>query len=176
VALTDGGNGLERVLRQGVSQAVEFVLDWWHLSQKLHELGGLIHEQQPGAARRWTEAREQTLWDHGGAAQVRELDRLGCPPAAPPAAQEKWREVRNHGANVIGGDDGGVACRRVRQDGWLRLRQTVAHEEELADGILILDPLGVDLLAQQGLHQILYQVPTRRLIKGGGSAGGGPGV
>jgi hypothetical protein len=96
VALTDGGNGLERVLRQGVSQAVEFVLDWWHLSQKLHELGGLIHEQQPGAARRWTEAREQTLWDQGGAALVRELDRLGCPAAAPPAAQEKWQEVRNH--------------------------------------------------------------------------------
>jgi hypothetical protein len=96
VALTDGGNGLERVLRQGVSQAVEFVLDWWHLSQKLHELGGLLYEQQPGAACRWTAAREQTLWDQGGAALVRELDRLGCPPSAPATAQEKWWEVRNH--------------------------------------------------------------------------------
>jgi hypothetical protein len=42
VALTDGGNGLERVLRQGVSGAVVFVLDWWHRSEKLHALGGLV--------------------------------------------------------------------------------------------------------------------------------------
>lgn len=96
VALTDGGNGLERVLRQGVGQAVEFVLDWWHLSQKLHELGGLIHERQPRSARRWTQAREKTLWEQGGTALVQEMDRLGCPASATDATREKWWEVRNH--------------------------------------------------------------------------------
>jgi hypothetical protein len=40
VAVTDGGNGLQRVLQQGVSGAVAFVLDWWHLSEKLYDLGG----------------------------------------------------------------------------------------------------------------------------------------
>jgi hypothetical protein len=96
VALTDGGNGLERVLRQGVSGAVEFVLDWWHLSQKLHEVGGLIHEQDTGAAAAWARAREATLWDQGGAALVAEMDRLGCPATASTAAQERWTEVRTH--------------------------------------------------------------------------------
>jgi hypothetical protein len=96
VALTDGGSGLERVLRQGVSSAVVCVLDWWHLSQKLHELGGLLHERDAGAAAAWARARETTLWERGGTALVAELDRLGCPPRTSRAAREKWAEVRNH--------------------------------------------------------------------------------
>jgi len=96
VALTDGGNGLERVLRQGVSDAVACVLDWWHVSGKLHELGGLLYEQDSGAALAWARARESTLWEQGGAALVAELDRLGCPADASAAAREKWQEVREH--------------------------------------------------------------------------------
>jgi hypothetical protein len=96
VALTDGGNGLERVLRQSVSNAVAFVLDWWHLSQKLHEVGRMIHEQDAGAAAAWVRAREATLWEQGGTALVEEMDRLGCPTTAAAAAQEKWADVRNH--------------------------------------------------------------------------------
>jgi hypothetical protein len=96
VALTDGGNGLERVLRQGLSDAVAAVLDWWHLSEKFHELGGLLHDQDPGAAKAWAKARETTLWRRGGKALVAELDRLGCPDGASEAAAERWSEVRNH--------------------------------------------------------------------------------
>ena len=96
VALTDGGNGLERVLRQAVGGAVVCVLDWWHLSERLHELGRLLHAQDAGAATGWGKAREATLWDQGGAALVAELDRLGCPVGASAAAAEKWAEVRNH--------------------------------------------------------------------------------
>jgi hypothetical protein len=97
VALTDGGNGLERVRQQGVRGAVAFVLDWWHLSATLYELGGLVHEQDTGAAAAGAAARETTLWEGGGAALVAELDRLGCPPPALVAAQEKWQAVREHG-------------------------------------------------------------------------------
>jgi hypothetical protein len=96
VALTDGGNGLERVLRRGVSDAVVCVLDWWHLSEKLHELGGLLHETDAGAARAWAKARETTLWEEGGQALVEELDRLGCPAGASAEAQQEWRRLRAH--------------------------------------------------------------------------------
>lgn len=96
VALTDGGNGLERVLRQGVSGAVVFVLDWWHLSEKLHELGGLVYAGDTSAAAAWIEARERTLWQEGGRALVAEMDRLGCPATASAAAQQRWHEVRAH--------------------------------------------------------------------------------
>lgn len=96
VALTDGGNGLERVLRQGLSDAVAAVLDWWHLSEKFHELGGLLHEQDPRAAKAWAKARETTLWEQGGQALTEELDRLGCPSEASAEARETWRKLRGH--------------------------------------------------------------------------------
>ena len=96
VALTDGGHGLERVLHQGVSGAVVFVWDWWHVSEKLYNLGNMIHDQEACAATAWAKARETTLWDQGGAALVAELDRLGGPEEATPVVQAKWAEVRNH--------------------------------------------------------------------------------
>lgn len=96
VALTDGGNGLERVLRQAVSGAVVCVLDWWHLSEKVHELGRLLHEPDAGAARAWAEAREATLWGQGGQGLAEEMDRLNCPARASAEAREKWRLLREH--------------------------------------------------------------------------------
>ena len=96
VALTDGGNGLERVLRQAVSGAVVCVLDWRCLSEKLHEVGRLLHEQDAGAARAWAKARETTLREQGGKGLVQELDRLGCPAGASAEAREKWEKLRAH--------------------------------------------------------------------------------
>jgi hypothetical protein len=114
VALTDGGNGLERVLRQGVSDAVVCVLDWWHLSEKLHDLGRLLHEPDTGAAKAWAKARETTLWADGGKALVAELDQLGCPVAASAAAAVKWSEVRNHVAK----NEHRTAYPTYRERGW----------------------------------------------------------
>lgn len=114
VALTDGGNGLERVLRQGVSDAVVCVLDWWHLSEKLHELGRLLHEQDTGAATLWAKARETTLWQQGGKALVEELDRLGCPPGASAEATDRWAKVRDH----VWNNRHRTAYPEYRQRGW----------------------------------------------------------
>jgi hypothetical protein len=96
VALTDGGNGLERVLRQGVSGAIMCVLDWWHLSEKVYELGRLLHDTDPRAAKSWTQARETTLWEQGGQALVEELDQLGCPVDASAEARDQWTKLREH--------------------------------------------------------------------------------
>src|SRR5262249_35112906 len=65
VALTDGGNGLERVLRQAVSGGGGGGLDWGHFSEERDEVGRLLHEQAAGAARAWAKARETTLWEQG---------------------------------------------------------------------------------------------------------------
>ena len=48
VALTDGGNGLERVLRQAFLEAVVFVLDYYHAAERLHTFAGLLHGHDPG--------------------------------------------------------------------------------------------------------------------------------
>ncbi len=66
VALTDGGNGLERVLRQAFSEAVVFVLDYFHAAEHLHAFGGLLHGHDPGAARAWAEEAKGVLWERGG--------------------------------------------------------------------------------------------------------------
>ena len=96
VALTDGGAGLERVPRQAVSGAVVCVLGGWHLSEKVHELGRLLHEQDAGAARCRAEARETALWEQGGQGLVAAMDQLGCPAGAAAEAREKWRLSREH--------------------------------------------------------------------------------
>lgn len=114
VALTDGGNGLERVLRQGVSGALVCVLDWWHLAQKIHELGGLLHEQDPGASAAWSAARKTTLWEQGGRALVAELDRLGCPEAASVLAREQWQTLRQH----VQKNEHRTAYPEYRERGW----------------------------------------------------------
>ncbi|HLY64729.1 MAG TPA: hypothetical protein VKU60_04265 [Chloroflexota bacterium] len=96
VAWTDGGNGLERVLRPGVSDAVVCVLDWWHLSEKVHALGRLLHDTDARAAKMWAQARQTTLWEKGGQALVEELDQLGCPVGVSAEAWEKWAKLRGH--------------------------------------------------------------------------------
>jgi len=114
VALTDGGNGLERVLRQGISEAVVCVLDWWHLSERLHEVGRQLYEPDAGAALAWAEARKATLWQRGGKALVEEMDRLGCPKGAAPEACEEWLLLREHVAK----NAHRTAYPEYRQRGW----------------------------------------------------------
>jgi hypothetical protein len=95
-ALPDGGAGLERVWQPGVSGAVAFVGDGGHWSQKRHELGGRLPEQDPGAAPAGAKTQEAPLGDAGDAGRVRALDRRGGPRDAPSAAPEQGPEVRNH--------------------------------------------------------------------------------
>jgi hypothetical protein len=61
VALTDGGKGQQRVLQQGVSGAVTFLLDWWHLSEKHCNKEGLVYEPNAGAPTAWAEGRQTIL-------------------------------------------------------------------------------------------------------------------
>jgi hypothetical protein len=76
VALTDGGNGLERVLRQAFSEAVVFVLDRYHVAERLHAFGGLLHGHDPGAARPgWNRPRGCC---GSGAAATCSTGRAGC--------------------------------------------------------------------------------------------------
>lgn len=79
-------------MRQGFSGAVELVRDWWHARQKLHELGGLLQEQDAGAATAWAKARESTLWEQGGAARAAELEGLDGPTAARAAARDQGQQ------------------------------------------------------------------------------------
>jgi len=91
VAITDGGNGLERVLRQNVSDALQFVLDYWHEAQRLHKLAALLHPGDASAASAWAERAKGILWERGGAALLRHLRAVRLPAGA---AQELAEELR----------------------------------------------------------------------------------
>jgi hypothetical protein len=91
VAITDGGNGLERVLRQNVSDALQFVLDYWHEAQRLHKLAALLYPGDGGRAAAWAERAKGILWDQGGAALLRHLRAARLPARADPGAAEELR-------------------------------------------------------------------------------------
>ena len=91
VAITDGGNGLERVLRQNVSDALRFVLDYWHEAERLHKLAGLLYAGDGGAAAAWAEQAKGILWEHGGEALLRHLRDIGLPAGADQALVEELR-------------------------------------------------------------------------------------
>jgi hypothetical protein len=91
VAITDGGNGLERVLRQNVSDALQFVLDYWHEVQRLYKLAALLHAGDGAAAAAWAERAKGILWEEGGAALLRHLRAIRLQARAP---QELRTELR----------------------------------------------------------------------------------
>jgi len=91
VALTDGGNGLERVLRRNVSDALQCVLDYWHEAERLHKLAALLHPGDGGAAAAWAEQAKGLLWEGGGAALLQHLQATRLPAAAAPEAAEELR-------------------------------------------------------------------------------------
>jgi hypothetical protein len=91
VAITDGGNGLERVLRQNVSDALQFVLDYWHEAERLHKFAALLHAGDGAAAAAWAARAKRILWEEGGAALLRHLQAIQLPAGADQELAEELR-------------------------------------------------------------------------------------
>ena len=91
VAITDGGNGLERVLRRNVSDALQFVLDYWHEAERLHKLATLLHPKDGAAAAAWAERAKGILWEQGGTALLRHLQAIELPKRADKELAEELR-------------------------------------------------------------------------------------
>lgn len=91
VAITDGGNGLERVLRQNVSDALQFVLDYWHEAQRLHTLAALLHVGDSAAAAAWAEQAKGILWEQGGQALLGHLRAVRLPAGAEEGLADELR-------------------------------------------------------------------------------------
>jgi hypothetical protein len=97
IALSDGGIGLEEFFRKNFPRA-ECILDFWHASEYLTELGLALH---PDEAARQSQVR---AWCHqlkheGGASLVRVLQSLEIDSAAPAAREAHascLRYFQNH--------------------------------------------------------------------------------
>jgi hypothetical protein len=101
VALTDGGHGLEEAVRGSFSDAVQFVLDYYHTAAYLHALAEAVWGEGSAAACAWVAEAKRVVWEQGGEALLEHLRALALPAGVSAAGQEKYRRALDHiGANV----------------------------------------------------------------------------
>lgn len=94
VALTDGGQGLERVLRACFGGKTTFVLDYWHAAERLHAVANVWHGVGSVAAQEWAHRAQTELRLRGGDALQTWLAAHAPPVTASPEVQAKWHELR----------------------------------------------------------------------------------
>jgi hypothetical protein len=98
IALSDGGNGLEDFFRKNFPRA-ECILDFWHASEHLTELGLALYPQDEAERKSQVSAWCHQLKHEGGLSIVwglQSLDLNGAPPAARQAHADCLRYFRNH--------------------------------------------------------------------------------
>jgi hypothetical protein len=101
VALTDGGNGLEQAVRSSFSDAVQFILDYYHTAQYLHALANAVWGEGSVAGGSWVEEAKGVVWQRGGEALRERLRELVLPEGVSEEGREKYRRALEHvAANV----------------------------------------------------------------------------
>jgi hypothetical protein len=101
VALTDGGHGLEEAVCGSFSDAVQFVLDYYHVAQYLHALADAVWGAESAAACAWAKAAKTVVREQGGAALLEHLRALALPAGVSAEGREKYRRALDHiGGNV----------------------------------------------------------------------------
>ena len=98
IALSDGGSGLEAVLRKFFPSAV-IILDFWHAKEHLVELAQALHPHDEAARKEWLDEWCHRLKHAGGHAVGDRLESLDL-TAQPEAVREVYRQqvtyLRNH--------------------------------------------------------------------------------
>jgi hypothetical protein len=87
IGLTDGGNGLEEFVRRNFPRDPVLILDFWHASEYLTELGQLLYPCDEEARQRVVGDWCRTLKREGGARVLETLEAL--PASRKPAVREK---------------------------------------------------------------------------------------
>jgi len=98
IALSDGGNGLESFVRKNFPRA-EVILDFWHASEYLTELGLALYADDDQQRKKQVSAWCHQLKHEGGAKTLAMLEELDVSRPRP-AVREAWktclRYFRNH--------------------------------------------------------------------------------
>lgn len=98
IAISDGGNGLEEVLRRYFPRA-ECILDFWHAKEHLLKLAKELYPQDEAARQAWLNEACHRLKHEGGAATRRWLEGLDLSGASGSLLEVYRQEVqyfRNH--------------------------------------------------------------------------------
>jgi hypothetical protein len=99
IGLTDGGNGLEEFVRRNFPRAPVLILDFWHASEYLTELGQALHPADAETRQRVVGEWCRTLKREGGARVLEILQALPAPRK--PAVREKYAATVNYFAHNV---------------------------------------------------------------------------
>jgi hypothetical protein len=88
VALCDGGAGLEDFLEANFPRVEAVILDFYHASEYLAKLAGVLHPDDEAAALDQTKAWSRVLRDEGGSAMIGVLESWDWP------GRKGWAAVR----------------------------------------------------------------------------------
>ena len=99
IGLTDGGSGLEEFVRRYFPRDPVLILDFWHASEYLTELGQLLYPADEEARQRRVGEWCRTLKHEGGARVLEILEAL--PVGRKPALREKYAATVSYFRNNL---------------------------------------------------------------------------
>lgn len=99
IGLTDGGNGLEEFVRRNFPRDPVLILDFWHASEHLTELGQTLYPCDEEARQRVVGEWCRTLKREGGAHVLEILQALPAPRKS--AVREKYAATLNYFRNNL---------------------------------------------------------------------------
>jgi hypothetical protein len=99
IGLTDGGNGLEEFVRRNFPRDPVLILDFWHASEYLTELGQLLYPSDEETRRRVVGEWRRLLKREGGGRLLEILQAL--PASRKPAVREKQTATVNYFRNNV---------------------------------------------------------------------------
>jgi hypothetical protein len=99
IGLTDGGNGLEEFVRRNFPREPVLILDFWHASEYLTELGQTLYPSDEETRKRVVGDWCRTLKREGGARVLEILQALPTP--CKPAVREKYDTTLNYFHNNV---------------------------------------------------------------------------
>ena len=110
IGLTDGGNGLEEFVRRNFPRDPVLILDFWHASEYLTELGRLLHPADEETRQRVVGEWCRLLKREGGGRVLEILEAL--PASRKPAVREKQTATVNYFRNNVHRMDYPDVCRQ----------------------------------------------------------------
>lgn len=99
IGLTDGGNGLEAFIRRNFPREPVLILDFWHASEYLTELGHVLYPCDEEARQRVVAEWCRTLKREGGGRVLELLQAL--PASRKPAVRDKQRVTLSYFRNNV---------------------------------------------------------------------------
>jgi hypothetical protein len=99
IGLTDGGNGLEEFVRRNFPRAPVLILDFWHASEYLTELGQMLHPADEETRQRVVGEWCRIMKHEGGERVLEILQALPVPRRS--AARQKYGETLNYFRNNV---------------------------------------------------------------------------